>query len=123
MGWVDALVQVLTGSAATRGMIMAVPAAITVSFLAGWRARVENTLAPAIWGGLLCVWIVLPLDFALVELDQLRWMIAILGWWWLVAAWVRHVLGEWPEPIWGHWIVGTLLLFLPVVIGVELIRL
>lgn len=119
----DRLAQVvtlaLTESAIVRALVMAVPVAITISFLAGWRARVENTLPTAIWGGLLCLWIVAPLRFELLELNQIRWIIVILGWVWLVAAWGRHVLGEWPEPIWGHWIVGTLLLLLLIVLGVQ----
>ena len=83
----------------------------------------ENTLVPAIWGGLLCLWIGIPVRFDMHELNLLRAIVAMLGWVWLVSAWARHVLGEWPEPIWGHWIVGTLLLFLPIVTGIELIRL
>lgn len=122
-GWAEALSQVATGSPVVRAMIVAVPVAVTVSFLAGWRARVENTLAPAIWGALLCLWIGLPFRFEFAEMNQLRGFVSILGWLWLVMAWARHVLGEWPEPIWGHWIVGTLLTFLPVAIAVELIRL
>lgn len=122
-GMADALATVLTTSAILRGLIMAVPVAITVSFYAGWREKVENTLGPAIWGTLLCVWIVLPLDFTYPELDQLRWILVILGWFWLLSAWGRHVLGEWPAPIWAHWIVGTLLLALPIATGIALIRL
>lgn len=122
-GWAEALAQVATDSPALRGLILAVPVAITVSFLAGWRARVENTLAPAIWGGLLCLWIGIPVRFDMHEMNLLRAIVAMLGWVWLVTAWARHVLGEWPEPIWGHWIVGTLLFFLPIVTGIELLRL
>lgn len=116
----QAVTLALTESAIVRALVMAVPVAVTVSFLAGWRARVENTLAPAIWGGLLCLWIVAPLRFEVLELNQLRWIVAILGWCWLVTAWGRHVLGAWPEPIWGHWITGTLLLLLAIVLGVQL---
>jgi hypothetical protein len=31
------------------------------------------------------------------------------------------VLGEWPAPIWGHWIVGTFLWVLPVAAVVVLL--
>ncbi|MEY4981798.1 MAG: hypothetical protein RIR62_64 [Pseudomonadota bacterium] len=122
-GLATGVTTILAQSGAMRALVVAVPVAITVSFLAGWRARVENTLPAAIWGGLLCLWIAAPVRFGLIEMNQLRWMVAILGWFWLVSAWVRHVLGEWPEPIWGHWIVGTLLLLLPIVAGVEAVRL
>jgi hypothetical protein len=119
----DALATVLTNSAVLRALVMAVPVAITVSFFAGWREKVENALGPAIWGTLLCLLIVLPLDFTYPELDQLRWIVVILGWCWLVSSWARHVLGEWPAPIWAHWIVCTLLLALPVATTIALIRL
>lgn len=119
----DALATVLTTSPVLRALIMAVPVAITVSFFAGWREKVDNTLGPAIWGSLLCLWIVLPLHFPYAEMNQIRWMLVILGWCWLVAAWGRHVLGEWPAPIWAHWIVGTLLLALPIATVIALIRL
>lgn len=124
MEWLaQTVTAILTGSPVMRGLIVAVPVAITVSFLAGWRARVENTLPTAIWGALLCFWIAMPVTFDLLELNQLRWIVAILGWVWLLSAWGRHVLGDWPEPIWGHWIVGTLLLLMVLVFLVELIRL
>lgn len=119
----EALATVLAQSPVVRALVMAVPVAITVSFLAGWREKVDNTLGPAIWGALLCLWIVVPLQFPYPEMDQLRWMLVILGWFWLVAAWGRHVLGEWPAPIWAHWIVGTLLLALPIATGIALVRL
>lgn len=119
----DALAAVLANSPVVRALVMAVPVAITVSFIAGYREKVENTLAPAIWGALLCLWIVLPLRFPYHELDLLRWIVVIFGWVWLLSAWLRHVLGEWPAPIWAHWIVGTLLLALPIATGIALIRL
>ena len=61
-----------------------------------------------------CLWLILPLHPAYLELQQSSLVFSILCWFWLVWAWARHVLGEWPAPIWGHWIVGTFLWVLPV---------
>ena len=60
-----------------------------------------------------CLWLILPWHPAYLELQQASLILSILCWLWLVWAWARHVLGEWPAPIWGHWIVGTLLWILP----------
>ncbi len=62
-----------------------------------------------------CLWLMVPLGFALPELRQLSQFASILGWVWLMLAWGRLVLTEWPVPMWGHWIAGTVLLALPVV--------
>ena len=63
--------------------------------------------------GLKLLWLVLPLRFSFVELQQASLVFSILCWLWLLWAWGKHVIGEWPAPIWGHWIVGTLLWVLP----------
>lgn len=100
----------------------AVPVAITVAGLAGWRAKVPGTLLLAVLGAGLCLWIFAPIPLAQEHLRSFRSYVAILGWGWLVQAWLRLVLTEWPAPIWTHWIVGTLLVLLPLAGGVVLIR-
>jgi hypothetical protein len=67
----------------------------------------------ALLGAAFCLWLAAPYRFAYVELQQTSLVFSILCWFWLLRGWLRHVLGEWPAPIWGHWIVGTLLLILP----------
>ena len=99
-----------------------VPVAITVAGLAGWRAKVPGTLALAVMGGLLCLWMFVPVPGLGEQLQSFRSYVAILGWVWLVQAWLRLVLTEWPAPIWTHWIVGTVLILLPMAGGVVLIR-
>ena len=90
--------------------------------VAGWRARVPHTLPLAIWGLMLCLWIYAPIEVHLHQVEVFRNFVSILGWVWLVRAWGRLVLNEWPAPIWSHWIVGTLLLLLPLTGAVVLIR-
>ena len=104
----------LSASALIRGLVAAVPATIAVAALAGWRQRVQGAGALAIFACAFCLWLVLPWRPALVEVQQISLVFSMLCWLWLVWAWARHVLGEWPAPIWGHWIVGTLLWVLPV---------
>lgn len=91
------------------------PVAITVAAIASWRNAVRGARAIAAGGVAYCLWLLVPFDFALPELRQLSQIASILGWVWLVAGWGRHVLTEWPVPMWGHWIAGTLLLALPLV--------
>jgi len=110
--WLDQAAMILAASALLRGLALAVPVAITVAALAGWRNKVPGTVPLAIWGALLSLWLFVPIRFAMLELRQMGQMLSILGWLWLVGAWGRLVLGELPSPIWGHWIVGTLLLAL-----------
>ena len=114
--WLQHALTVLSASPPVRALVAAVPVAIAVAGIAGWRQRVEGAAPLALFGSLLSVWIALPWNFAYVELRQSSLVLSMLCWFWLVWAWARHVLGEWPAPIWGHWIVGTLLWVLPVVI-------
>ena len=116
------VLDVLGHSALLQALACAVPAAIAVAGLAGWRARVPQTLPLALWGGLLCLWILAPLPLVEPQVISFRHYVAILGWLWLVRAWGRLVLTEWPAPIWSHWIVGSLLLLLPLTGAVVLIR-
>ncbi len=116
------VLDVLGQSALLQALVSAVPAAITVAGLAGWRARVPQTLPLALWGGLLCLWIFIPLPLEDAQVISFRHYVAILGWLWLVRAWGRLVLTEWPAPIWSHWIVGSVLVLLPLAAVVVLIR-
>ncbi|OYU18026.1 MAG: hypothetical protein CFE34_12650 [Rhodobacteraceae bacterium PARR1] len=100
----------------------AVPVAITVAGLAGWRAQVPDTLPLAIWGLILTLWIFAPVTLTEAQVILFRNFVSIIGWLWLVRAWGRLVLTEWPAPIWSHWIVGTLLALLPLCGAVVLIR-
>lgn len=118
----DSVLTVLGTSSLLRALAAAVPVAITVAGLAGWRARVPHTLPLAIWGVLLCLWIYAPIEVHLHQVEVFRNFVSILGWVWLVRAWGRLVLNEWPAPIWSHWMVGTLLLLLPLAGAVVLIR-
>jgi hypothetical protein len=113
--WAEAALALLSSSGPVRGLVAAVPVAIAVAALAGWRQRVEGAGALALFSIAFCVWLVLPWRPAYTELQQTSLVFSILCWLWLVWAWGRHVLGDWPAPIWGHWIVGTLLWILPVV--------
>jgi hypothetical protein len=103
----------LSGSRPVRALIAAIPVAITVAAIAGWRQRVEGAARIAAYGAAFCLWLVLPLPSSYVEVQQASLVFSILCWLWLLWAWVKHVIGEWPAPIWGHWIVGTLLWVLP----------
>lgn len=112
----------LSASAVFRALALAVPVAITVAALAGWRQRVEGAGPLALFGIVVCLWIGAPLDLPYAELRQAGLALSVLCWFWLLWAWGRHVLGDWPAPIWGHWLVGTLLWVLPVTGFVVLIR-
>ncbi len=90
------------------------PVAITVAAIASWRQSVPGAALIAASGTAFCLWLLLPLHFVLPEAQQLSQFATMLGWLWLVAGWGKHVLTEWPMPIWGHWIAGTVLLALPV---------
>jgi hypothetical protein len=114
--------DVLGQSPLLQAIASAVPAAIAVAGLAGWRARVPQTLPLALWGGLLCLWIFVPLPLTEPQVISFRHYVSILGWLWLVQAWGRLVLTEWPAPIWSHWIVGSLLVLLPLCGALVLIR-
>jgi hypothetical protein len=116
------VLDLLGQSAALQALASAVPVAITVAGLAGWRARVPHTLPLAIWGLVLCLWIFAPVTLTEAQVLSFRNFVSILGWLWLVRGWGRLVLTEWPAPIWSHWIVGTLLVLLPLAGGVVLIR-
>ncbi len=118
----DDVLTLLGTSPLLRGMAAAVPVTIAVAGFAGWRARVPNTLPLALWGLVLCLWIYLPIEVHLQQVYIFRNFVSILGWLWLVKAWGRLVLTEWPAPIWAHWIVGTLLALLPLCGAVVLIR-
>ena len=100
----------------------AVAPAITVAGIAGWRAKVPGTLPLAVWGALLCLWLFAPVPLSAPDAVMFRNFVSILGWLWLVRSWGRLVLTEWPAPIWSHWIVGTLLVLMPLVAAVVLIR-
>ncbi|MCZ8335102.1 MAG: hypothetical protein O9328_12630 [Rhodobacteraceae bacterium] len=120
--WADQAMALLVASALFRGLALAVPVAITVAAIAGWRQRVEGAGQLAIFGILTCLWLGIPWDFAYQELQQASLMMSVLCWFWLLMAWARHVLGDWPAPIWGHWLVGTLLWVLPLTGVILLIR-
>ena len=111
--WLDQSLVLLSASGPVRALVAAIPVAITVAAIAGWRQKVEGAAPIAAWGVLFCLWLVLPWQPAYQELRQASLVFSILCWLWLLQAWVRHVFGEWPAPIWGHWIVGTLLWMLP----------
>jgi hypothetical protein len=119
--WLEQALGQLSGSWVYRALVLTVPVAITVAAIAGWRQRVEGAAALALQGAAFCLWLALPLSFAYVQLQQTSLIFSILCWLWLVLGWLRHVLGEWPAPIWGHWIVGTLLLFLPIATALVLL--
>lgn len=121
MGWLEQALPLLSGSRAVRFLAVAVPVAITVAAIAGWRQKVEGAGPLALWGGLFCLWLGVPWHPAYLELQQAGLALSILCWLWLVWAWGKHVLGEWPAPIWGHWLVGTLLWVLPVTAGLVLL--
>lgn len=91
------------------------PVAVTVAAIAGWRKSVPGAAMLASFGAAYCLWLLAPLGFTLPETRQLSQYASILGWLWLVVAWGRHVLTEWPTPMWGHWFAGTVLLALPLV--------
>lgn len=111
---------ILSGSALFRFLASAIPVSITVAAIAGWRSRVEGAGPLAVFGIIFCLWLVIPLHPSLPETRQLSLMTTILCWFWLVWGWGKHVFREWPSPIWGHWIVGTLLWVLPVTSAVLL---
>lgn len=116
------VLDLLGHSPVLQALAAAVPVAITVAGLAGWRAQVPGTLPLAVWGLVLCVWIFAPVTLTEEQVILFRNFVSILGWLWLVRAWGRLVLTEWPAPIWSHWIVGTLLALLPLTGAVVLIR-
>lgn len=120
--WAQTALALLSASAPVRGLVAAVPVAIAVAAMAGWRQRVEGSGPLALFAIAFCLWLVLPWRPAYEELQQASLATSMLCWVWLVWAWGRHVLGDWPAPIWGHWIVGTLLWVLPVVGAITLIR-
>lgn len=120
--WLEQALALLSASAAFRSLALAIPLAITVAALAGWRQRVEGAGQLALFGLLVCLWLATPWTFAYLELQQASLALSILCWFWLLLAWARHVLGDWPAPIWGHWLVGTLLWVLPVTGAIILIR-
>ena len=120
--WATQIPALLSASAPVRGLIAAIPVAIAVAALAGYRQRVEGSGPLALFAGAFCLWLVLPWKPAYPELQQASLATSILCWFWLVSAWLRHVLGDWPAPIWGHWLVGTLLWVLPVTGAILLIR-
>jgi len=120
--WAQAALTLLSGSGPVRALVAAIPVAIAVAAIAGWRQRVEGTGPLALFATFFCLWLVLPWAPAYLELQQASLVFSMLCWLWLVWGWGRHVLGEWPAPIWGHWIVGTLLWVLPVVAILTLLR-
>lgn len=97
------------------------PVAISVAALASWRNAVPGSAMIATCGMLYSVWLLLPFHFALAEAQQLSAYVSILGWCWLVLAWGRHVLTEWPAPMWGHWLAGTVLFALPFAILIAML--
>lgn len=121
MDWLDQAILLLSGSRPVRALVVAIPVAITIAAISGWRQRVEGAAVIAAYGTAFCLWIALPWEPAYLELQQTSLIFSTLCWFWLLWAWARHVLGEWPAPIWGHWIVGTLLWVLPVTAGVVLV--
>ncbi|AWB48746.1 hypothetical protein HYN69_09680 [Gemmobacter aquarius] len=102
-------------SLAVMFLLYLAPVAITVAAIASWRSAVRGASMIVAGGIAYCLWLMVPLGFALPELRQLSQFASILGWVWLMLAWGRLVLTEWPVPMWGHWIAGTVLLALPVV--------
>ncbi|PLL13566.1 hypothetical protein C0V75_09415 [Tabrizicola sp. TH137] len=120
--WLEQALSLLSASAAFRSLALAIPLAITVAALAGWRQRVEGAGQLALFGLFVCLWLAMPWTFAYLELQQASLALSLLCWFWLLLAWARHVLGDWPAPIWGHWLVGTLLWVLPVTGAIVLIR-
>ena len=119
--WIGQALATLSASPAVRGLVTAVPATIAVAAIAGWRQRVEGAPPLAVFAIAFCFWLVLPWRPAQIELQQTSLVFSMLCWFWLVWAWGKHVLGDWPAPIWGHWIVGTLLWVLPATMVVTLI--
>lgn len=124
MDWFSQLLrQAYDSSAVLRLLLMGIPVSITVAAIAGWRKTVPGARGLALWGILLLIWLAMPLRFSVIEFQQLAQMVSILGWFWLLRAWAQHVLGEWPSPTWGHWLVGSLLVALPLVLLVVMIPL
>lgn len=107
------LPALLAASPLFRALVLSVPVAITVAALAGWWQRVEGAGQLALFGMAVCLWLALPWQPAYLELRQSSLLLSVLAWFWLLLAWGRHVLGDWPAPIWGHWLVGTLLWLVP----------
>lgn len=95
-------------------LLLLAPMAVTVAAIASWRQAVSGAGMIALGGMVYCLWLFVPLQFALPEAVQLSRYVSILGWVWLMMAWGRHVLTEWPVPMWGHWLAGTVLMALPV---------
>lgn len=119
--WLEQALTLLSTSLPFRFVVGAIPVSITVAAIAGWRNRVEGAGALALFGSAFCIWLGLPWQPAYVELQQASFAGSILCWIWLVWGWGKHVFREWPSPIWGHWIVGTLLWVLPVTAVVVLL--
>lgn len=122
LAWLAEAPTLLAASALFRALVLGVPVAITVAAIAGWRQRVEGAGQLALFGIALCLWLALPWQPAYAELQQTSLLISVLCWFWLLLGWGRHVLGDWPAPIWGHWLVGTLLWMLPLTGAILLIR-
>lgn len=120
--WLLASLDLLAASPLFRALALAIPVAITVAAIAGWRQRVEGAAPLALFGIVTCLWLGIPWRFAYAELEQASLFLSVLLWFWLLLAWGRHVLGDWPAPIWGHWLVGTLLWVLPLSGVIVLIR-
>ncbi|MBC2835256.1 hypothetical protein [Paragemmobacter straminiformis] len=97
------------------------PVAITVATIASWRKSVRGAPLIAVSGLLYCLWLLAPVPFSLPEARQISQYVSILGWIWLVLAWGRHVLTEWPVPMWGHWLAGTVLFALPFAILIAML--
>ena len=116
------VLDLLGHSPILQALTSAVPLAIAVAGLAGWRAKVPHTLPLAVWGGLLGLWIFVPLPVTDPQLQAFRNFVSILCWLWLVRGWGRLVLTEWPAPIWWRGRGGRRVLLGAVVGGVVLIR-
>lgn len=122
MDWLAGVPNTLAASPLFRALALALPVVITVAAIAGWRQRVEGAGQLALFGIVVCLWLGLPWHSTYLELQQASLVLSILCWFWLLLAWARHVLGDWPAPIWGHWLVGTLLWLLPLTGAIVLIR-
>lgn len=97
------------------------PVAISVAALASWRNAVPGAAIIAVSGMAYSVWLLVPFGFGITEARQVSAYASILGWIWLVMAWGRHVLTEWPAPMWGHWLAGTVLFALPFAIAIAML--